>query len=35
MDVFYLGAAIAFFGVTWGLMKVCEVLLKKDSGDHS
>jgi hypothetical protein len=35
MDIFYLSVAIAFLGLTWGLVKMCEVLLNKDSGDHS
>ncbi len=34
MDFVYLGIAVAVFALTWGLMRICEVLLNKDSGDH-
>ncbi|MGA3245517.1 MAG: potassium ABC transporter ATPase [Bacteroidota bacterium] len=35
MDLVYLGAVVAFFALTWGLMKMCEVLQKDNSGGHS
>lgn len=33
MDLFYLAIAVAFFLLTWGLMKVCNVLGNFDSGE--
>ena len=35
MDIIYLGIVVAFFVLTWGIMKVCEVLGKEKSGDKS
>jgi hypothetical protein len=35
MDFVYLGAVIAFFALTWGLMKMCEVLQRDNSGGNS
>jgi hypothetical protein len=35
MDFVYLGTVVAFFVLTWGVMKVCEVLQEDKSGDHS
>jgi hypothetical protein len=35
MDIVYLGTVVAFFALTWGLMKVCEVLQEDKSGGHS
>jgi hypothetical protein len=35
MDVLYLGIVVAFFVVTWGLMKMCEVLQQDKSGGQS
>lgn len=35
MDVVYLAIAIAFFALTWGLMRMCEVLQKDKSGEKS
>ena len=34
MDIVYLGTVVAFFALTWGLMKMCEVLLQDKSGGH-
>jgi hypothetical protein len=33
MDLFYLAVAVVFFLVTWGLMKVCDILGNFDSGE--
>ena len=33
MDLFYVGVAVAFFLLTWGLAKMCDVLGKFDSGE--
>ena len=33
MDFFYLAVAVVFFLLTWGLMKVCDVLGNFDSGE--
>jgi len=33
MDIFYLGVTVVFFLLTWGLIKVCEVLGNFDSGE--
>jgi hypothetical protein len=35
MDLFYLAIAFAFFILTWGLLRMCEILFNKDSGGHS
>jgi hypothetical protein len=35
MDLIYLGAVVAFFVLTWGLMKMCEVLQRDNSGGKS
>jgi hypothetical protein len=31
MDWLYLGVTLLFFGLTWALLKLCEVLLGGDS----
>ena len=33
MDIIYIGIVIAFFVLTWGLMKACEVLGEQKPGD--
>ena len=33
MDLFYLAVAVVFFLLSWGLMKVCDVLGNFDSGE--
>jgi hypothetical protein len=35
MDFVYLGTVVAFFVLTWGVMKACEVLQEDRSGGHS
>jgi hypothetical protein len=35
MDIVYLGTVVAFFALTWGLMKMCGVLQQDKSGGHS
>jgi hypothetical protein len=35
MDLVYLGTVVAFFALTWGIMKMCEVLQQEKSGDKS
>jgi hypothetical protein len=35
MDLIYLGAVVAFFALTWGLMKMCEVLQRDNPGGNS
>jgi hypothetical protein len=35
MDIVYLGTVVVFFALTWGLMKLCEVLQDDKSGGHS
>jgi hypothetical protein len=35
MDFVYLGIVVAFFVLTSGVMKMCEVLMKDKMGDHS
>jgi hypothetical protein len=35
IDLVYLGTVIAFFALTWGLMKMCDVLQRDNSGGHS
>jgi len=31
MDIIYLGVVLIFFALTWGLLKLCEVLLGGES----
>ena len=35
MDLVYLGAVVAFFVLTWVLMKMCEVLQRDNPGGNS
>ena len=35
MDIIYLAIVVAFFLLTWGLMRLCEVLGQKTSGEKS
>lgn len=35
MDFVYLGTVVVFFLLTWGLMRACELLEDRHSGDHS
>lgn len=35
MDLVYLGVVIAFFALTGGLLKMCEVLQRENSGGTS
>jgi hypothetical protein len=35
MDILCLGIAVAFFALTWGIMKMCEVLMEDKTGGHS
>jgi len=35
MDLVCLGTVVAFFALTWGLMKMCEVLQRDNSGGNS
>ena len=35
MDIIYLGVVVAFFLLTWGLMKACEILGQQKSGEKS
>lgn len=35
MDIIYVGLVVAFFLLTWGLMKVCEVLGEQQTGGKS
>ena len=35
MDVLYLGTVVVFFALTWGIVKMCEVLQRNKSGDNS
>jgi hypothetical protein len=34
MDIIYIGIVIALFLLTWGLMKVCDVLGEQKTGDR-
>jgi hypothetical protein len=34
MDIIYIGIVIAFFALTWGLMKACDILGEQQSGDR-
>lgn len=31
-DIIYIGITILFFAITWGLMKMCDVLSEHKSG---
>jgi hypothetical protein len=33
-DIIYIGVAVAFFVITWGLLKMCEVLSEEKSGGN-
>jgi hypothetical protein len=33
MDIFYIAVIVVFFLLSWGLMKVCDVLGNFDSGE--
>jgi hypothetical protein len=33
-DLIYIGITVAFFILTWGLMKMCEVLSDEKSGGN-
>ncbi len=35
MDIIYVGIVVAFFLLTWGLMKVCDILGEQHTGDKS
>lgn len=35
MDFIYVGIVVAFFVLTWGVMKMCDVLMEDKSGRHS
>jgi len=35
MDILYIGIVVVFFGLTWGVMKMCEHLGKHKSGERS
>lgn len=35
MDIIYVGIAVVFFLLTWGLMRMCEVLDEQKSGGRS
>lgn len=35
LDLVYLVAVVVFFALTWGLMKICEVLQRESSGGNS
>jgi hypothetical protein len=35
MDALYLGTVVVFFALTWGIMKMCEILQRDKSGDRS
>ena len=34
MDIIYICIAIAFFILTWGLMKACDILGEQKTGDR-
>jgi hypothetical protein len=34
-DIIYIGITILFFILTWGLMKMCEVLGENKTGEKS
>ena len=35
MDIIYIAIVFAFFILTWGLMKMCDVLGEQKKGDKS
>lgn len=35
MDFFYIGVAVLMFGMTYGLLTLCERLSRSGSGEHS
>ena len=35
MDVVYLGVVLVFFALTWGILKICEILQQDKSGGNS
>ena len=35
MDLLYIGIGVAFFLLTWGLLRLCEALGPGESGEHS
>ena len=35
MDIIYVGIVVVFFLLTWGLLKVCEVLGEQHTGGKS
>ena len=35
MDFIYVGIVVAFFVLTWGVMKMCDALMEDKSGGHS
>jgi hypothetical protein len=35
MDAVYIGISIAFFAITWGILKMCDILQKDGSGGGS
>lgn len=34
MDIIYIGIILAFFGLSWGLMKACDMLGEHKSGER-
>jgi hypothetical protein len=34
-DLIYIGTAVLFFILTWGLMKMCEILGEHKTGEKS
>ncbi len=34
-DLFFVAVATAFFVLTWGLMRLCEILMTDKQGDPS
>jgi hypothetical protein len=34
MDILYLGIVIAFFALSWGLTRACELLGGQEKGDR-
>jgi len=35
MDLLYIGIGLAFFLLSWGLMRLCDTLETDDSGEQS
>jgi hypothetical protein len=35
MDVLYLGTIVLLFALTWGIVKLCEILRGDSPGDNS